>query len=90
MPNIKSAIKKARQDETRRARNKSRKQTLKSALKKMRTALAAKKADDAKQIAPETLSTIDKMAKRGLIHRNAANRHKSRLTARLAGLLSGK
>ena len=90
MPNIKSAIKKARQDETRRARNKSRKQTLKSALKKMRTALAAKKADDAKQIAPETLSTIDKMAQRGLIHRNAANRHKSRLTARLAGLLSGK
>ena len=90
MPNIKSAIKKARQDETRRARNKSRKQALKSALKKMRTALAAKKADDAKQLAPETLSTIDKMAKRGLIHRNAANRHKSRLTARLAGLLSGK
>ena len=90
MPNIKSAIKKARQDEVRRARNKARKTALKGSLKKMRLALAGKKTDDAKALLPDTLSTIDKMAKRGLIHRNAANRHKSRLSARLSALLSGK
>ncbi len=90
MPNIKSAIKKARKDEVRRARNKGRKTVLKGALKKMRLALAAKKGDEAKKLMPDTLSTIDKMAARGLIHRNAANRHKSRLTARLSALLTGK
>ena len=90
MPNIKSAIKKARQDVVRRARNKSRKTTLKSSLKKLRTALAAKKLDEAKTLLPDTLSTIDKMAQRGLIHRNAANRHKSRLSTRLAALLTSK
>jgi small subunit ribosomal protein S20 len=90
MPNIKSAIKKARQDEVRRARNKARKTALKGSLKKMRLALAGKKTDDAKALLPDTLSTIDKMAKRGLIHRNAANRHKSRLSTRLSALLSGK
>ena len=90
MPNIKSAIKKARKDEVRRARNKARKVILKSSLKKLRTALAAKKLEDAKSLLPDTLSTIDKMAQRGLIHRNAANRHKSRLSTRLAALLTGK
>lgn len=90
MPNIKSAIKKARQDVVRRARNKARKTALKGSLKKMRLALAGKKTDDAKALLPDTLSTIDKMAKRGLIHRNAANRHKSRLSTRLSALLSGK
>ena len=77
MANIASAEKQRRQAEKRKARNRAGKSSLKSALKKARTAITGGDADK------ETLSTgfsvIDKAAKKGLIKENTANRYKSRL-----------
>jgi small subunit ribosomal protein S20 len=79
MANIASAEKQRRQAEKRKARNRAGKSTLRSALKKSRTAVQGGDADK------ETLSTgfsaIDKAAKTGLIKKNTANRYKARLSA---------
>lgn len=73
MPIIKSAIKKVRKDKIRTARNKKRKDSLKSLIKKARTGKAAKDLQAA-------FSALDKAAKVHLIHPNKAARLKSRLT----------
>ena len=74
MANHKSALKRARQNENRRLRNKSVKTRVKSVVKAVRTADAdaAAKLDEAK-------SVIDKAAKRGVIHKRTAARKISRL-----------
>ena len=75
MANHKSALKRARQNENRRLRNKSVKTRVKSVVKAVRTAGedAAAKLDEAK-------SVIDKAAKRGVIHKRTAARSISRLS----------
>ena len=74
MANHKSALKRARQNENRRLRNKSVKSRVKSVVKAVSTAGedAAVKLDEAK-------SVIDKAAKRGVIHKRTAARKISRL-----------
>ena len=57
---------------------------LRTALKQVRTALDSGKSDEVKKSLSDTVSLIDKAAKKGVIHRNAASRYKSRLSARLA------
>ena len=79
MANTKSAAKRARQTRQRTLRNGSISSQLRSLQKR---ALAAAKTD-ANQIR-STISAIDKAAKRGVIHRNAAIRRKARLTKALA------
>lgn len=79
MANHKSALKKAKQDLARRARNRSGKSQLKTELKKFRSALAEKSGDTASML-PGMVSLIDKSAKKGFIHANAAARLKSRLS----------
>ena len=84
MPNTASAAKQARASERRRQRNQSAKSNLRSMQKKFLDLLSDGKKEEAKALFPEVISTLDKAAKRGLIHRNAADRRKSRFSARLA------
>jgi ribosomal protein S20 len=77
MANIASAEKQRRQAEKAKARNRAGKSSLKSALKKARTAITGGDAD--KDTLATSYSTIDKAAKKGLIKENTANRYKSRL-----------
>ena len=77
MANIASAEKQRRQAEKRKARNRAGKSSLKTALKRARTAITGGDAD--KDTLSTTYSAIDKAAKKGLIKENTANRYKSRL-----------
>ena len=80
MPNHKSAEKRVRQNERRRVVNRSNRTKLRTSIKNLRSAL---KGADAKQVGallPKTVSEIDKAVQKGVLHRNAAARHKSRLT----------
>jgi small subunit ribosomal protein S20 len=86
MANTKSAEKRIRQSEQNRLRNRAQRSRLRTAIKKLRTAVAGGDAEAAKQILPETLSIIDKTAQKGVIHGNAADRYKSRLAHQVASL----
>ncbi|MBI2215200.1 MAG: 30S ribosomal protein S20 [Acidobacteria bacterium] len=79
MANTKSAEKRHRQAEKRRASNKAAKSRLKSSLKTARAGVAGTKGDAAKDIVTGGYSDIDKAAKKGVIKKNTANRYKSRL-----------
>jgi small subunit ribosomal protein S20 len=80
MASHKSAIKKHRQDEKRRVRNRQHASRLRTQVKKFRKAVAAGDEKAAKDLLPETLSLIDRTAKLGILHDNAAARSKSRAT----------
>jgi small subunit ribosomal protein S20 len=82
-----SALKAHRQSLKNREHNRQFRSRLRTALKDVRTALSSKDAKDlaaAKDALKKTISLIDKMASKGIIHRNAAGRYKSRLQTRLA------
>ena len=81
-----SAIKRVRQNEKRRVRNRSHRTRLRTQIKKLRQAIDAGNADDAKKLLPDTVSLVDVMVKKGVIHENAGSRYKSRLTRQLAAL----
>ena len=83
MPNHKSAEKRVRQSERRRLRNRNNRTKLRTSIKKLRTALSAGDVKVAGGLLPLTVSEIDKAVKKGALHRNAAARHKSRLTIRV-------
>ena len=82
MPNHKSAEKRVRQSERRRDRNRSNRSRLRTAIKKLRAAVTTGDAATVQALLPETVSRIDKAVQKGVLHRNAAGRHKSRLTLR--------
>ena len=84
MANHESAEKAYRQSQVNRDRNRQYRSRLRTALKNVRAALAAGKTDEVKTSLGQTVSLIDKMAGKGIIHRNAAGRYKSRLMARLS------
>jgi len=79
-----SALKAHRQSVKNRDHNRQFRARLRGALKTIRTAIDANDLTAAKTGLKATISLIDKMASKGIIHRNAAGRYKSRLTARLA------
>jgi small subunit ribosomal protein S20 len=79
-----SALKAHRQSLKNRERNRQYRSRLRAALKAVRTALDGKDVAAAKAALKETVSLVDKMASKGVIHRNAAGRYKSRLHTRLA------
>ncbi len=83
MANIKSAAKRALQSEKRHAKNLSVLTKLKTAQKKVRTAISAGKSDEAKSELKNLSSALDKAAKRGIIHKNSADRRKSSLAKAL-------
>jgi small subunit ribosomal protein S20 len=79
-----SALKAHRQSLKNREHNRQFRSRLRNALKSIRTAIDGKDPGGAKTALKETISLIDRMASKGIIHRNAAGRYKSRLTTRLA------
>jgi small subunit ribosomal protein S20 len=79
-----SALKAHRQSVKNREHNRQFRSRLRGALKAIRTAIDGNDLTTAKQALRETISLIDKMAGKGIIHRNAAGRYKSRLQTRLA------
>jgi len=82
MPNHKSAKKRVRQSERRRLTNRGNRAELRTSIKKLRTTLAGGNAKEISSQLPVTVAEIDKAVQKGVLHRNAAARHKSRLTAR--------
>ena len=78
-----SALKAHRQNVRRREHNREFRAKLRTALKGIRFALDKKDLAAAKQVLTQTVSLIDKLAGKGIIHRNAAARYKSRISTRL-------
>jgi len=85
-----SAQKRMRQGEKRRARNRQNVSQLKTQVKKLRAAISEGNAEAAKKLLPETVGEIDKAAKKGVVHDNAAARYKSRLTRKVSALGAAK
>ena len=79
----KSALKANRQNIKRREHNRQLRSRLRSALKAIRASLDDEDLDGAKSALNKTVSIVDKMATKGIIHRNTAGRYKSRLSARV-------
>jgi small subunit ribosomal protein S20 len=79
-----SALKAHRQSLKNRENNRQYRSRLRNALRSIRTAIDGSDFAGAKTALKETISLIDKMASKGVIHRNAAGRYKSRLTTRIA------
>jgi small subunit ribosomal protein S20 len=82
----KSALKAHKQSLQNREANRQNRSRLRSTLKTIRQALTAGDAEGVKSQLDQTVSLIDKMAAKGVIHDNAAARYKSRLARRLNGL----
>lgn len=79
-----SALKAHRQNVKRREHNRQFRTRLRSALRDIRAAIDAGDPSQLKDALRQTISLVDKMAGKGLIHRNTAGRYKSRLASRVA------
>ena len=79
MANIKSQIKRNKQNEKRAERNKAVRTALKTSTKKIRTAVDAGDAEEAQARQRETARSLDKAVAKGIVHRRTAARRKSRL-----------
>ncbi|MET7397700.1 30S ribosomal protein S20 [Dactylosporangium sp. AC04546] len=88
MANIKSQIKRNRQNEKRRLRNKSVKSSLKTAIRKFHEATAAGDTDTANALLRDASRKLDKAASKGVIHKNQAANRKSAITKKLSALTS--
>jgi small subunit ribosomal protein S20 len=86
MANIKSAEKRMRQNAVRRARNRTDRSRMRTAIKDLRAAIDAGDGDKARELLPGTLGLVDSSSRRSILHRNAAARTKSRLTRAVAQL----
>lgn len=86
MANHKSALKRARQSEEQRLRNRSRKTRMKNVIRTLEEAIGSKSKEDAATELKQAVSVIEKTAAKGVIHRNTASRKISRLTKRVNAL----
>ena len=86
MANTKQAAKRAKQSIKSRGANVSYRSALRTAIKKVKTAIAAGDAAAAQSAMNEEVGNIDRIARKGIIHRNKAARHKSRLAAQVKAL----
>ena len=86
MANIKSAKKRAIQSEKRRQHNASRRSMMRTYLKKTIAAIATGDKEAATKAFAEATPILDRMATKGLIHKNKAARHKSNLAAQIKAL----
>ena len=89
MANIKSQIKRNKTNEKARLRNKAVKSSLKTAVKKVRTAATAGDAAAAATLLAEASRSLDKAASKGVIHKNQAANRKSAIARRAAQLKQG-
>ena len=90
MPRSKAAEKAVRSGERRRLRNRAVKSMTKTTLTKAEKALASGDSEAAQSAIALSIKTLDKAAKKGVIHPNMANRRKSRLTKRLNKVVASK
>lgn len=86
MANIKSQIKRNRQNEKRRIKNRVYRGAARTAIKKARATYETSNAESSKAAVLEAISMLDKAAQKGVIHKNNAARRKSRLMKRLVAL----
>ena len=86
MANSPQAKKRARQAEKRRRHNASLRSLVRTVIKKLLAAIATGDAEAAKTAYAEAVPVIDRMADKGIIHKNKAARHKSRLNAQVKAL----
>lgn len=83
MANIKSAKKRIRSNEAKRLRNRYQAKTMRTFIKRLRTAETKK---DAEELLPQVTSMVDKLAKNNVIHKNKAANLKSQLMRHVASL----
>jgi small subunit ribosomal protein S20 len=88
LANIKSAQKRARQAVKRRAHNMAMRSKMRTFIKKIVTAVESGDKAAAEASFREAVPVIDSMVHKGIVHRNKANRHKSRLSARIKAMQS--
>lgn len=86
MANIKSARKRAHQAIGLRVHNMSLRTEVRTAIKNVKKALAAGNKEEAAKALRESQRVIDRIVAKGVLHRNAGDRHKSRLAHALKGL----
>ncbi|HSO26854.1 MAG TPA: 30S ribosomal protein S20 [Anaerolineales bacterium] len=86
MANIKSAIKRNRQNEKRRLRNRVYRGRARSSIRKAQVQIEDGDLQAAREATIQAVSDLDKAAEKGVIHKNNASRRKSRLMKRLAKL----
>ncbi len=86
MANIKSQAKRNRQNEKRRVRNRVYRSRARTFVARARTAIESADPEAAKTAVVDAISTLDRAAAKGVLHKNNAARRKSRLMKRLAAL----
>lgn len=79
MANIKSARKRARQAQQRRVHNMGMRTAVRTAIKNVKKAIAGGDKASAAKVLRDSQRVIDRVVAKGVLHRNAGNRHKSRL-----------
>jgi len=84
MANHKSSIKRIRQTTKRNEINRSNRSKLRTSIKKLRTSVASADKKGSVELLNPTISVIDKMVNKGVIHKNTAARYKSRLSKHVA------
>jgi small subunit ribosomal protein S20 len=84
LANIKSQIKRNKQNEKRRVRNRVMRGSARTSIKKAQVQLESGKSEETKKTVLEAISVLDRAAQKGTIHRNNAARRKSRLMKALA------
>ncbi len=88
MPNLKSAKKRVKTDAIKRLRNNGVKSTMRTFVKKTDQSIAAGDQENASLYIKKAFSHLDRAAQKGLVHKNYANRHKTKLAEKLSALLS--
>ncbi len=86
MATHKSAIKRAKQSETRRQRNRAVRTRVKSVVKKVRTAVEKKSVEEAQAALKEAIPVIDRATSKGVLHHRTAARKISRLSKKVHAL----
>ena len=84
MANIKSAIKRAKVTNKKNLRNRMVRSSMRTTLKRFDTAVIEGNSATVQELYAKTVSTVDKAAAKGVIHKNAANRKKAQLAKKLA------
>ena len=86
MANTSQARKRVRQANKARVRNASQKSEFRSSVKKVLKSISEKNKDQSSQDYKKAVSVMDKLVTKGLLHKNKAARHKSRLNKQLKNL----
>lgn len=86
MANHKSAEKRVRQNAKRKDINRNNRSKLRTSIKKLRAAVTGHDKPGSVELLNPTISLIDKAVNKGIIHKNTAARHKSRLTKHVSEL----